>query len=138
MRRLLLAMASLAVMAGLVGCGGESARDVAQQYINDMKAGQFKDAAMLCDYTERARAENSDWDTFGESQRKLILDKQVPEWATAKAETLKLWATHFTVGIKIVECNETGDSAQATLEGGRVSAINLVKVGGHWLVKDME
>ena len=138
MRRHLLVLASLALLAGMLGCGGESAREVAQQYINDMKAGQFKEAAMLYDYNDRARAENPDWDTFGESQRKLILDKQVPEWATAKATTLALWATHFTVGIKIVEFNETGDAARATLEGGRVGAINLVKAGKTWRVKDME
>ena len=134
MRKAAMLLAGLFVLS-LIGCGGKQTADrVAREFVGAMKAGQYKKAALLWDYDTDARRENPDWDTFGESQRKLIIDKL----AEGRATVLEMWATHFTQDTKIMEVSESGDQAQAIIEGGRVSKIDLIKSGETWRVRSMQ
>jgi hypothetical protein len=119
-----------------IGCGGKvtkTARGTAQAYVNYMKAGKYKDAALLWDYEEQARRDNENWDDIVQSQRKLIIDKLADE----KAGTLKMWSSHFAGDVKVVEVVENGDSAKAVLDGGRVSGLDLIKMGEAWRIAGM-
>lgn len=123
-------------LALLGGCGGgkpKSARAVAELYLSYMKSGKYLEAAKLWDYVTQARRDNEDWDSIVESQRKLIIDKLAEE----KAESLKMWAGYFPPATKIIEFNETGDTAHAALDGGRVSALDLKRIGEEWRITGM-
>ena len=115
------------------GCGGKSARAVAEEYIGYMKGGDFDRASLLWDYDTDARQQNPDWDSIAQSQRKLIIGKLAQE----KASSLKMWGSYFSPETKIMELNETGDSARAVLEGGRISSLDLTKVGENWRISAM-
>jgi hypothetical protein len=117
----------------LTGCGGKvtkTPRGTAQAFVNFMKGEKYKDAALLWDYDAQARRDNENWDDIVESQRKLIIGKLADE----KAETLKMWSRQFTGDLKVVEVSESGDTAKASLDGGGVSGLDLVKSGEAWHV----
>ena len=123
--------------AALVGCGGKvtkTAQGTANAYLAYLKASKWKDAALLWDYDEQARRDNENWDDIVESQRKLIIDKLADE----KAESLKMWETYLSPDMKVVEVMESGDTAKATIEGGRISGLDLVKAKDVWRISAME
>jgi len=128
----------LAVFALLLvaGCGGKlnaTSRGTAQAFVTFMQAGKYKDAALLWDYDAQARRDNENWDDIAVSQRTLIIDKLADE----KADTMKLWFRQFAGDVKVAEVSESGDTAKATLEGGGVSGLDLVKVGEEWRIAGM-
>lgn len=136
MKRLAPLLIIILALALLAGCGGgkpKSARAVADLYLTYMKDGKYLEAAKLWDYETDARRQNEDWDSIVESQRTLIIDKLAEE----KSQSLKMWDGYFPTATKIVEFNETGDSAHATLEGGRVSGLDLKLFGEHWRITGM-
>lgn len=63
----------------LVGCGGQksiagdSPKATAEAFVEAMKAGDYDAIAAGFDYETKAREESTDWDTFGTSQRNLII-----------------------------------------------------------------
>jgi hypothetical protein len=118
------------------GCkgGGKSAKVVAGTYVELMKSEKYDEAAKLWDYVTQARKDNEDWDSIQEGQRKLITDKL----AADKAPSLKLWSGYFPAATKVAEVQESGDSATAKLEGGRVERLELVKIGEAWRIAGME
>lgn len=126
-------LAGLVVMLG--GCGKPTAEATARQFVSLMQAGKFVEAAALWDLQAEGRAQNSDWDTFGESQRKLIIQKDL---APKKADLLQQWASALPAGTKVAQVTVSGTSAQATLEGGPVRALQLVKVGDNWKIAGMQ
>lgn len=117
------------------GCGGgnKTAQSTANIYVTLMKAGKFADAAKCWDYEEQARRENENWDEIVASQRTLIINKLAEE----KAPALQQWASYFPGEIKVAQVTENGDMATAALEGGRVTALQLRKVGEHWKITGM-
>ncbi|MEN6545564.1 MAG: hypothetical protein ABFE07_05930 [Armatimonadia bacterium] len=136
MKRLAPLMILILALSLLAGCGGgkpKSARAVADSYLSYMKGGKYLEAAKLWDYETDARKQNEDWDSIVESQRTLIIDKLAEE----KAESLKMWEGYFPPATKITEFNETGDSAHAALDGGRVSALDLKLVSEEWRITGM-
>lgn len=128
----------VSVLVGLAGggCSGgaKSARDVAGTYLDLMKAEKYEDAAKMWDYVSQARKDNEDWDSIQEGQRKLIVDKLASE----KAQSLKLWSGYFPASTKIASFNETADGAEAQLEGGRATRLDLIKVEDVWKISDMQ
>ena len=136
MRTFGISVALLMTAMIMAGCGGrdKSARVVADEYVNLMKAGKFDQAALLWDYDTEARAQNPDWDSAPPGQRHLMIGKLAQE----RARALKMWASHFTIQTKVIECSESGDQATAVLEGGRVGRVDLVKVGEVWRVSGMQ
>lgn len=136
MKRLASLLIVIVALSLPAGCGGgkpKSARAVADLYLAYMKDGKFLEAAKLWDYETDARRQNEDWDNIVESQRTLIIDKLAEE----KSQSLKMWDGYFPSATKIVEFNETGDSAHATLDGGRVSGLDLKLIGEHWRITGM-
>lgn len=118
----------------LTACGGpKSAQVVANEYVGYMKGGKFLEAAQLWDYQTEARQQNENWDEIVESQRRLIIGKLAEE----KAKTLEMWATYFPMETKVIQVMESGDSAKVSLEGGRVSSLDLIKDGENWKVAGM-
>ncbi|NPV45383.1 MAG: hypothetical protein HPY69_00385 [Armatimonadetes bacterium] len=128
-----------AVLASLMligaGCGKPTAEGVAKEFVSLMQAGKFAEAAELWDLQAEGRAQNPDWDTFGESQRKLIIQKDL---APKKAALLQQWATAMPAGTKVASVTESGTTAQAALEGGQLRALQLVKVGESWKIAGMQ
>lgn len=129
-------LASLLLPLGLGGCksGGQSAQAVAETYVGLMKNEKYEEAAKLWDYVTQARKDNEGWDDIQEGQRKLITDKLAAE----KAPSLKLWSGYFPGGTKVITVQESGESATAQLEGGRVERLELVKMGEEWKVAGMD
>jgi hypothetical protein len=132
----MLTLAAAGLLASLLlgGCGKPTAQAVATQYVALMASGKFADAAALWDLQAEGRAQASDWDTFGQSQRKLIIMKDL---APKKAEVLQQLASYFPAETKVTQVTESGGTAQAALEGGRVSRLQLVKVGDDWKISGM-
>lgn len=122
-------------LLSLIGCNKpQSAETVARNYVTLMKAGKHLEAAKLWDYETYARRESDDWDDLDKSKRGLIVGKLAEE----KAETLKAWDGYFPSGTKVVEVSESGDSANAALEGGRVSSLELKQFGEEWRIVGMD
>ncbi|MEI6503678.1 MAG: hypothetical protein WCP21_21935 [Armatimonadota bacterium] len=141
MRRALIALLPVLLVGLLLpllvgGCksGGKSAQAVAATYVGLMTNEKYEEAAKLWDYVTQARKDNEGWDDIQEGQRKLILDKLAEE----KAPSLKLWSGYFPGGTKVTQVQESGESATAQLEGGRVQRLELVKVGEGWKIAGME
>lgn len=132
---LLLLLSLLAAMLGS-GCKGkaQSARATADTYLALMKAENYDEAAKMWDYVTQARKDNEDWDNIQEGQRKLIMDKLAGDFVPS----LKRWSGYFPAETKIAAVDETGDSAQAKLEGGRAKSLDLVKVGDQWKISGMQ
>ena len=131
---LLLASLLLPLLVGGCKSGGQSAQAVADTYVGLMKNEKYDEAAKLWDYVTQARKDNEDWDNIQEGQRKLIADKLAAE----KAPSLKLWSGYFPAGTKVTQVQESGESATAQLEGGRVERLELVKIGEEWKIAGME
>jgi hypothetical protein len=125
--------AGAALLMLLAGCGKPTAQAVAAQYVNLMKTAKFKDAALLWDYSTEARKQNDSWDDIPESQRKLIIGKLAEE----KATTLQLWDGYFPRETKVQSVTESGDTAQAVLQGGKVGSLSLMKSGDNWRIIGM-
>lgn len=132
----LIVVLSLALsLLALGGCGKPTARSAANAFVNLMKAGKYEEAAKYWNLDAEGRQKNPDWDTFGKSQRQLIIDKDL---APNMARTLEMWSGYFPGATKVVTCVENGDEAQATLDGGRIGTLRLVKEGEAWKVSDMQ
>lgn len=118
------------------GCGGKVTKTpdgTVHAYMNLMKGGKYKDAAMLWDYETQARQENENWDDIAAGQRREIIGKLADE----KAEALKQWSTHFASDLKVETVETTGDQARAIMNG-RIGEIDLVKIGDQWLISQMK
>jgi hypothetical protein len=137
MRSFVPVIVTVLLVALLSGCGGKVTKtpeSTARAYVSLMKAGKWQDAALLWDYDAQGRAGNSDWDTFSPSQRKLIVKES--KWADEKATSLAMWSTHFAGDLKIETVEVSGDQAHAVLDG-KVTGLDLVKVGEQWLISGM-
>jgi predicted small lipoprotein YifL len=136
MKKLAPLLLLILVLISVAGCkgGGSSSQAVAQQYLDLMKSGDYEGAAKLWDYVTDARAQNEDWDNIQEGQRTLIINKLAEE----KAGVLKQWEGYFPPDSHITDVSESGDSATAQVEGGRVSKLDLVKTDGQWKISKME
>jgi hypothetical protein len=131
-RQAILILALPLLLMALAGCGSDkSAKGTAQSFVQAMQKGQFKTAALLLDYETDARAQNSDWDSFPPSQRKLIIGRLADERATS----LQTAAGQFG-GVKVADVSESGEQAKATLEGGAVTTVDLIKLADGWRISD--
>ncbi len=131
-----LVLLGLALGMIVAGCKGkdQSAGPVAESYVALMTAEKYGEAAKLWDYVTEARTQNEGWDNIQKGQRTLIINKLAEE----KATSLKLWSGYFPSGTKVSDVQESGDTATAKLEGGRVSTLELISVDGKWKISGME
>ena len=129
---LLLYLFVVSALLCLAGCGGKAnktARGTAQAFVHFMKAAQYKDAALLWDYTDQT-SENPDFGTAASGQQKLIIGKLAEE----KAQVMEQWSSHFSGDVKVMTVEESGETAKATVEGGGISGLDLVKQEDGWHV----
>jgi len=136
-KKLMAAMAAMLLLLALAlvgGCTGKVTKTpegTTNAYVNLMKAGKFKDAALLWDYTDQT-SQNPDFGTAAPGQRKLIIGKLADEKATA----LEQWGTHFAGDTKVESVETSGEQAHAVLNG-RVTGLDLVKVDEQWRITGM-
>ena len=128
-------LASLAALTG--GCGQKGGAQqntpqaVAQQFVQHMAANEVKEAAALFAYNEAARAQNEDWDTFGEQQRSLIRGKMREE----KATVLQQLQPSFTAAAAAGEAKIEGERAVVPLtDAGAQTSLTLIQEDGQWRI----
>lgn len=131
MKQLISVTLLVLLVGGLAGCGGgKSARATAEKFLAAMKNRKFDQAALLWDYETQARKDNEDWDSIVESQRKLIIGKLAEE----HAKVLEMWGQHFPMTAKIIEFNETGETAHAVLDGAQLGGFKMRMGTDGWLI----
>jgi|LSQX01.3.fsa_nt_gb hypothetical protein len=128
--RLFGAVTLAAMMVCCTGCRKPGPEVVAKNFVAAMSKGDLEQAARYWDFITYARRENPDWDTFGTSQRNLI----VKELAKDQARELEFWRTYFPRACTVEEISIHGERAVATLTGGRAGEIHLVHVDDAWYV----
>lgn len=121
----------------LVGCGkpesiaGDTPKATADAFVEAMHDADYEAIAAGWDYETYARTENPDWDTFGESQRKLIIGK-LQEERVAAAQAL---AGMFSGDASVGEPQIDGDRATVQITvGDFVVNMKLTRAGGLWKV----
>ncbi len=125
------------ICALLAGCGkpasiaGKTPQATAEAFVAAMKAEKYEAVAAGWDYETYARTENPDWDSFGESQRKLIIDKLKQERVEAVRALAGMLAGEVTVGQPEIQ----GDKATVSLSAGPVElSMSLTLVDGLWKI----
>ena len=120
-------------MAGCGGKGGGGPTAVVSQFDEAMKSGDLKKAAELFEYDSVARGQNSDWDTFGVAQRKLITEKLQDD----KAKELEPFQSAYaSAGYQVGEAQIQGPRATVTLTGTNATlTITLVQDDGDWRIQ---
>jgi hypothetical protein len=126
-------IALTAVIIG--GCGNPDAKQTAEAFVKAMVAKDTAKAASYWDYNGLGREKNSDWDTFGVSQRNLIIKES--KWAENRAEQLDYWKLHFSRTTKVGDVVEMGDTAEAEIIDGRAQKIQLVRYDDKWYVSEL-
>ncbi len=137
MQRLLTAFAipMLAACILMAGCksGPAGPEAVVEQFNQAMNAGEFLEAAALFDYDTAARRQNSDWDTFGAAQRKLIIEKLQKD----KAQELQgFQAAYKSENYQVGEAAIQGNQATVPLRGTNAAlTVSLAQVDGKWRIQ---
>ena len=141
MSRIMVLVLTLALAAALIGCGkpksiaGSTPRATAEAFVAAIQAGNYDVVAAGYDYETYARTENPDWDTFGQSQRKLIVGKLQEQQAEKLGALAGMLAGEVTVGEARVE----GERATVDLTTGSTTLkMSLIKVDGMWKVLGVE
>ena len=141
MSRIMVLVLTLALAAALIGCGkpksiaGSTPRATAEAFVAAIQAGNYDVVAAGYDYETYARTENPDWDTFGESQRKLIVGKLQEQQAEKLGALAGMLAGEVTVG----EAQAEGERATVDLTTGSTTLkMSLIKVDGLWKVLGVE
>lgn len=136
MQRLLTAFTVLTITACMAaGCKGgpTGPAAVVEQFNKAMNAGDVTRAAALFDYETAARQQNSDWDTFGEAQRKLIVEKLQKD----KAHDLQgFQAAYKSANYQVGEATIQGNQATVPLKGTNATlTVSLAQVDGKWRIQ---
>lgn len=135
--------ATIAILVAtlLAGCGGKDTiagstpEATADAFIAAMQAGEYDRVAAGFDYETDSRRENPDWDTFGESQRNLIVGKLQER----KAEDLRALAGMFSGEASVTDINKQPQTATAAISAGANTVILRMRlVEGKWMIAGME
>lgn len=125
----------------LAGCGGPRSisrgtpEATAKAFVEAMKAGDYDMVARGFDYETYARHENPDWDTFGESQRRLIVGKL----QESKAAELQALSGMFTGEAAAGEASERDGRAQVSITAGANTLIlHMAQIGQDWHLRRIE
>lgn len=139
-----LAAALLALLATLLlaGCGGKETiakatpQATAEAFIEAMAEADYDLVAAGFDYETNARRDNPDWDTFGQSQRNLIVGKLQEN----KARELQALAGMFASGeASVGDVEEQGDTATVTINAGaNTLELEMNNIEGQWYVYNIE
>lgn len=124
----------------IAGCGGkatiagDSPKATAEAFIEAMKAGNYEKVARGFEFETYARSENPDWDTFGQHERNLIVEKL----AEKKATELQALAGMFTGEASVGNVQEQGAAATVTVNAGaNTLLLQMKQVEGEWLISSV-
>ncbi len=142
--RTFLAMTGLAALATLLltGCGGgprsiagETPQATAQAFIDAMAQEQYESIARGWDFEAYARRQNPDWDTFGESQRNLIVQKLRDD----QVSRIEAMAGIFAGGAQIGEPEQgPGRAIVPITAGGRTMRMSMTERDGLWYITNIQ
>lgn len=125
----------------LAGCGGPESivrgtpDATAKAFIDAMKAGDYQKVANGFEFESYARRENPDWDTFGESQRRLI----VASLQEAKAAELASLSGMFTGDVSVGEVTRGDGRAQVMVTAGATTlALHMTQLSDGWHLRRIE
>lgn len=119
------------------GCGGPKTvvsanpEVTARRFIDAIRAGDYELAATGFDYDTTARRQNPDWDTFGQSQRNLIVDKLREEKARQLQALSGMLAGEVSVGHAQIE----GQWAIVPVTGTGALELVLTNKDGLWHIQ---
>lgn len=136
-----LTIVALLVAALVAGCGGKTSiagstpEATANAFIEAMKAGQYDRVAAGFDYETDARRENPDWDSFGEHQRDLIVEKL----AERKAREVEALAGMFSGEASLTDIQKQSQTATAAVTAGANTIILRMRLtDGEWQLVSLE
>lgn len=129
----LVGLVAVAVGSIAGGCAKPGPEAVARSFVDAMRKGNLEQAASYWDYITYARRENPDWDTFGTSQKNLI----IKELAKDRARELEFWRGYFPRSCSVGGVVVDGEEATATIIEGRAGEIKLVNVDDEWYVSSI-
>ena len=130
------ALLSLCWLSGCKGKGGaktDTPEGTAEAFVAEMAKGDTKAAAEHFAYDEEARAQNEDWDTFGEQQRNLIRQKMLEE----KATLLDQMKVSFDADTKVGKVTVEGEQAQVELTGKTPMTLQMTQERGAWRIRGL-
>ena len=140
-RSLALLLIVAALIALLAGCGGpksiagNSPQATAQGFVDAMAAGDYDLAATGFDYVTYARATNEDWDTFGQSQRNLIIDKLQED----KASELQALSGMLAEGAQVGAAQTQGTQATVPVTAGATTMqLHMIQQDGQWFIQRIQ
>jgi hypothetical protein len=135
------ACASLALIAPGCHKGGGSAAltgpsAVAAAFDKAMHSGDLTAGVELFAYSTIARGQNEDWDSFGEAQRKLIIDKVKED----KVQELgRLRQAYVNGGYNPGAASTSGAQASVPFQGlSGTLTMTLVQEGGGWKILQIQ
>ncbi|MFW5867634.1 MAG: hypothetical protein ACOCX2_07440 [Armatimonadota bacterium] len=101
-----------------------------------MQTGDYERAATGYDYVTYARRENSDWDSFGEHQRNLIVESLEED----KVAEIRGLAGMFATGeASVGDVQEQGNTATVIINAGANSLeLEMNNLEGKWYVYNVE
>lgn len=127
----------LVLCLAIAGCGkpatiaSDTPKATAEALVAAIKAQNYEAVAEGWDYESYARRENPDWDTFGDSQRKLIVDKLKQE----RVEAVRALAGMLAGEVKVGGAQLQGGQATVQLTAGPVTlTLLLTQSDGLWKV----
>ncbi len=127
----------LALLIVITGCGGpktvvcDSPEATAQRFIEAIRAGDYDLAATGFDYDTAARRQNPDWDTFGESQRNLIVGKLRED----KARQLQALSGMLADEVSVGSARMQGQWAIVPVTGAGPLELVLTSRDGLWYIQ---
>lgn len=137
-RRVAALRAGLALLLTLgLGCGRRAAVDspagVVERFDELMRQGKYDEAAGYFAYDTRGARDSTDWSTYSESQRKLIVSKlHAGKTAALEAGAARWTGKNYQVGA----VTRTGDTATVQLKPatGPPVQVQLVHEDGGWRI----
>lgn len=135
MNRTICVLALLCVV--MAGCGksdsiaGSTPKATAEAFVAALQAENYEAIAAGWDYETYARTENPDWDTFGESQRELI----IAELQKDQVGEVRALAGMLSGDVTVGEPQVQGSRASVQLTAGAVVLnMSLIQVDDVWKV----
>lgn len=130
-----------ALLALLAGCGGRDSivratpEATARAFVEAMQAGEYDTVSQGFEFDTFARRENPDWDTFGESQRRLIVGKLQEEKAGELRSMSGMFAQETTVG----EAQTRDGRARVNVTAGaNALTLHMTKRDDGWHLRRIE
>jgi hypothetical protein len=125
------------VVGGVCGCAKKpdlgSPAGTVTTFDQAMKGGEFSQAAGCFAFDTQGARDSTDWSTYSESQRNLIIGKLREEKANALTSA---GATYTSKGYQVGNASESGNQATVELKtsAGDTVTVQLAREGETWRI----